>query len=127
MNRRVLIGVALALVAIAIAGTIGAVSYQAGVAHGLAESGTVLPPEGGVPHAAHWPYRPFWHHGPFGFFGIIFPLLFLFLLFGLLRRVLWGPWWAGPGHRWTGGVPPMFEEWHRRAHEPPSGDPGRSA
>ena len=128
MSKRVLFGVALALAAIAIAGAIGTMAYQAGVAHGVAMAGK-LPPEAGWPYAYGY-VRPFWHHGPFGFFGIVFPLLFLLLLLGLLRRALWGPWWGAgcgyPGGRWSGSAPPMFEEWHRRAHEPPPVEPPRT-
>jgi hypothetical protein len=64
------------------------------------------------------------YYRPFGFFGFLFPLAFLFLAFAALRflfgRRRWG-WrrgWVGHEYGPGGtGVPPMFEEWHRRAHE----------
>jgi hypothetical protein len=87
-------------------------------------------PRGGMP----WGYYGSWGFGPFGFgFGLIrclIPLFILFLFFALLRGLFWrrwGPGWGpgwGWGHRSWGpgpggpgqGVPPHFEEWHKRAH-----------
>jgi len=54
-----------------------------------------------------------WHR-PWGF-GF-FPFFFVLLCFFLVRRAFWG----GPRrgwHHYRDGVPPRFEEWHRRAHE----------
>lgn len=64
------------------------------------------------------------HH--FGFFpgGICFSIFFIFLLFGFMKMMFFGrmrrsghhmrhgPW----GKDWEGGFPPMFNEWHKRAH-----------
>ena len=109
MDRRIVLGIVLVLVAVMGAVAIGTNAYHAGIARGLEESGKLPAPGTGAP-----PY-PFWHHGPFGF-GLLFPLLFLFLIFGLFR----GRHWAGHHGSWkTAGVPPMFDEWHRRAHEAP--------
>ncbi len=70
---------------------------------------------------------PFWRPFPFfgfGCIGLLIPLFLLFLAFGAFRRLMWGPRW-GWHHmrygRWMGdegeaGLPPMFAEWHRRAH-----------
>jgi len=69
------------------------------------------------------------HHG-FGFFplgGICLSIFFLFLFFGLLRMIFFGrmhhhgghmhgPW----GKHWENGVPPMFNEWHKRVHKDPA-------
>ncbi|MGH2592750.1 MAG: hypothetical protein ACRDGG_04495 [Anaerolineae bacterium] len=122
MNGRIVLGVVLVLVLIAGAVGIGTYVYNAGVAQGLAESGKLVAPESGaVPYPYYGPfYRPFGFG--FGFLGLLFPLLFLFLVFGLLRRLFWRGGWGGGGPRgnWEKGVPPMFEEWHRRAHEPQS-------
>jgi len=132
MSRRILFAVVLALAAVAVAGAIGTMAYQAGVTHGVALA-EKLPPGAGWPYAYGY-VRPFWHHGPFGFFGILFPLLLFFLVLGLVRRALWGPWspWWGQGcghlgRRWNDAAPPMFEEWHRRAHESPPAEPPRTA
>jgi hypothetical protein len=123
-GRAILIGL-LALVLIAGAAGVGVYAYNAGVAQGMVESGKITVVEGG-PYA--YPYGgPFFFHRPFfgfGFLGCLFPLLFFFLVFGLLRSIFWrGPWgWGrGWGHHhghgpWGKDVPPMFEEWHRRAH-----------
>jgi hypothetical protein len=123
MNGRVL-AVVLVLVALLTVAVAGTGIYRAGVARGLAESGRIAPPP---PGTAPYPYyAPYWHPGPFGFgfFGLLFPLLFLFLAFALLRGLFWGRRWPGP-HSWRGGpVPPMFEEWHRRVHES-AGGPGQ--
>ena len=67
------------------------------------------------------------HH--FGFFSgaFCFGILFLFLLLGALRMMFFGRMhmmhhhggghWRGPwGRHWEDGVPPMFNEWHKRAH-----------
>ncbi|MBI3522263.1 MAG: hypothetical protein HY071_04075 [Chloroflexi bacterium] len=59
------------------------------------------------------------HYG-FGFFGFIFPLLFIFLIFGALRSWSWGGRWYGHGYSY--GPPPSFEEWHKKAHETTSTD-----
>jgi len=116
MNNRLLGGFAIAgLVTVAAAVAIG--SYNAGVAHGLVESGRMIAAApAGSPFMYVWP-RPW----GFGFFPI-FPILFFLLFFFVARGMLWrGRWHSGWHHRYD-GVPPMFEEWHRRAHasQPPS-------
>ena len=116
-------GVLLALVLIAGAVSLGAYVYNIGIAQGLAQSGKL----GDLPPGAElrpYPYYggPFWYHRPFGFgfFGCLGPLLFILLFFVLFRAVWWGGRWGhGPGWRHVHGdtgAPPMFEEWHRRAH-----------
>jgi len=140
-------------VSLLIAGLIfgaGAFAYKAGMAQGIsqapavataiskaAESGQAAP----VPPMMYgygYGFRPYGHHfgfSPFG--GICFGIFFLFLFFGFMkmmffRRMMWhgrhhgrhGPWGKG----WEGGVPPMFTEWHKRAHgEVPAADGDRPA
>jgi hypothetical protein len=118
MNRRVLVGVALVLVALLAAAAIGTSAYRAGVIRGLADAGK-LPASavGGMPMPYYGYYGPFWHHGPFGFLGFLFPLLGLLLIFGLFRALFWRPWCGGPHSVSKRNAPPWFEEWHRRAHE----------
>jgi hypothetical protein len=71
------------------------------------------------------PYGRGFHHAPFfGCFGLLIPLFFLFLAVKAFRFMFWGPRWAHHMHghhgpwrnHWENGVPPMFEEWHKRAH-----------
>lgn len=109
-------GIVAVLLVLLVGAGVAGIAYNAGVARGIAGSGQVAPPPPGV---APYPYYgPYWH-GPFGFgfFGFLFPLLFFFLIFALLKGLFWGHRWGGYYGRWGGGVPPMFEEWHRRAHE----------
>ncbi len=119
MNRGIIIGVLVVLAILVGAAGIGATAYQAGVARGLAERGELVGPRG--PDDAPGPYfrgpffypRPFGFGFGFGFLGLLFPVLFILLLFGLLR----GIFWRGHRRHWEKGVPPMFEEWHRKAHQ----------
>jgi hypothetical protein len=106
------------LVAALIAIVVGVTAYNLGFSHGVAQQ---LPAAAAGPYPYPWPYRP-WGVG----FGFVIPMLFLFFL---LRALLWGgPWrrgWYGGYGGYYGrgcaagapGVPPAFEEWHRRAHE----------
>jgi hypothetical protein len=101
-----------ALFALFFAAIVGYWAYNMGLAHGIAEQ---LPPAAaGVPP---WPY---YYHRPWGF-GPLFPLLFLgFWLFVLRFAVRGGRrrgGWGGYHGDGTHDVPPMFEEWHRRAHQ----------
>ena len=120
--------VALGFVVLLAAAAIGIGAYNAGVAHGVAESArfvSTAPPGAPVVYGL----RP-WGFGFFPVFPFFFFLFFLLALRGFFWR---GPWGAGFAHRhpaWAasrcGDVPPMFEEWHRRAHEraevkPPAG------
>lgn len=112
------------LAAVAVAVAVGLVAYNAGLSHGLAgaTSGS----------AAEWHG---WHrHWGFGF---AFPLFFFAIFWIALRGAWWGcgPWgrggpWHYRGYAEGGGVPPAFDDWHRRAHERmeeagPANDPGR--
>ena len=123
-NRTVFRALAIAVLAIGAATMIAIGAYNAGVAQGIVESGrAIAPPPAGTPYVYVWP-RP-WGFG-FGFFPFFF-LLFLFVF--VLRGFLWrGPWRGGWGHRYE-GVPPAFDEWHRRAHaqQPPPSSSGTTA
>ena len=130
-----ILGVVLVLGLIAGAGAFG---YQAGMAQGItqapavvkaiekaAENGQVAP-QMMYPRSFGYGYSPmpFHHHGFFNPIGAIcFSIFFLFLFLGAMkmlffRRMMWngshmhGPW----GRHWEGGFPPMFNEWHKRAH-----------
>jgi hypothetical protein len=110
------------LLTIAMVAVVGVSTYNLGVAHGIAESGRlVAAPGGGATAVPIWP-RP-WGYG-FGFFPF-FPFLFILFWFFLLRGIFWRGGWNR--RRWDyyrdGGVPPAFDEWHRRAHAQPGTPP----
>lgn len=119
----------------------GFMAYKAGVAQGVSQApavataisqaaengqGAPIPPmmynhEFGYGYGYPTMYNR--HH--FGFFpgGICFSIFFLFLFFGFLKIIFFrgmrhgghhrhGPW----GRHWEDGVPPRFDEWHKRAH-----------
>jgi hypothetical protein len=119
----------------------GFMTYQAGVAQGTAQAPEVaaaiekaaesgqavnVPPmmygDGFYPHGYGYSYgmHGFGHHFMLFPFGICGSILFVLFFFGLLRMIFrpWrhghmhGPW----GRHWEDGVPPMFNEWHKRAH-----------
>ena len=109
---------AIGLVLMAIVAAVGVYVYNLGFAHGLAEGGRfAAAPAASGPLVVWWP-RP-WGFG-FGLFPF-FPLLFILFWFFIIRALFWRSAWAyrgGWGYRGCGpgGVPPAFEEWHRRAH-----------
>jgi len=123
MYGRIVLAVLLAIVLIVGAAGLGVYAYNVGLAQGMADTGRPAAPATGV---APYPYYGAFFFHPFGwgfgFLGCLFPLLFFFLIFGLLRAVIWGPRWGWHHHRhWERGehgVPPMVEEWHRKMHEP---------
>lgn len=118
------IGLFVSLLIAIVAGVIG---YNMGLSAGLATTG--------ASGATRIIYAP----GGFGFggFGLLFGILFLVLIFSFIRRAAWGGshgWsgrggsghYGGWGHE-QGSVPPqaepMFDDWHRRAHGEPTGQP----
>jgi hypothetical protein len=112
-----------ALVLIAAIAGIGIFAFNAGVATHIQ-----VPANGTAP--APYPYYGWglWHPWPFfgfGCFGPLIALLFLFLALRAFSFLFWGPRWGHWGHwrrGWRhgwgdeGDVPPMFREWHDRAH-----------
>ncbi|MBI5652572.1 MAG: hypothetical protein HZC40_19320 [Chloroflexi bacterium] len=122
MNGKFLLGALLVIVLIAGAAGVGAYAFRMGVAQGLAESGKLTAPPTGVapyPYFAPFHYRAVGHG--FGLLSCLAPLLFVFLVFGLMRAMIWRGHWGwkhhGPHAHGEKGVPPMFEEWHRKMHE----------
>ena len=103
-----------ALVVIVALTAVGFVAYQMGLSQGLAT--TV--PAGAVP-VAYYGY-PHWGFG-LGFLGLLFPLLFFFLIFGALSAA-WRGGRGGYGRGWGYGRE-RIEQLHRELHgEKPSGD-----
>ena len=110
------------VVAVLIAVAIGAGVYNAGVSAGLAEAaqqaaaaGDPLPVPTGYGYG--WGYGPYWHGpGGFGFFGIFFAILGIFLIIGLVRASFgWGRW-RGGGPNGGSGRRERLEEFHRELH-----------
>jgi hypothetical protein len=125
----------IALLLVGAAAAVGYYAYQAGIARGVAEGVGISAPSAGTMPVTPYGYGPYFHPRPFGFgpLGCLVPFLFFFVFFGLLKGLFWGRRWGwGPRHGMWGhnfgpegsDAPPMFREWHRRAHEdPPSGEP----
>jgi hypothetical protein len=112
-NRSIIRALAIAALVVLGAAAIGIGAYNAGVAQGIAQSGALAAQPAGTPYPIH----PYGWYGPWGFgFFPIFPFFFFLLFFFVLRGLFWrGPWRGGWAARYD-GVPPAFEEWHRRAH-----------
>ncbi len=137
MKKHILFRILAGLVILAAIAGIAAFSYRAGMMNAavlnLPADGTELRQFGpGFNHG--FGGMSYGRHGgffnPFGFLKCLIPLFLLFLVFGFFRRMMWGrhmmhgfghgPW----GHHGEGsGVPSMFDEWHRRAHEKPAEKP----
>ena len=146
--RRVIAAILLVAVIAAGASLIAASAYQAGLSTAITTTtgaaGTVVTPV--VPPPYPYGYGYGWH--PFGFasgiFGFLGTLLFLFIVFALIRAILFrggpgrhGGWgrggWAGyggyghdrdrGGHTgqspWEARAHETFEQWHERAHGKP--------
>jgi hypothetical protein len=105
----------------------GYTAYRAGVAQGIAQAPEVAEAlqQQGVPvvpmHGYGYPHGLGYHHfNPFG--AICFSVFFLFLFCGLMKIIFFRRMHHGWGHHghwkkdWENGVPPMFDEWHKRAH-----------
>jgi hypothetical protein len=134
MNGRSFASFLFSLIVVCILVSIGVGIYQAGVTQGVIDAGR-FPAGAAVPVAG---YGGGYHDG--GFLGLLFPLLFLFLIFGVLRAVFsrgrgWGHghgygygygrhgWDKGPGPAFDGAPGPRWDregaiaEMHRRMHE----------
>lgn len=77
---------------------IGGGIYQAGVAQGIVDAGRV-PAGAAVGYIGGFG----WGFHPFGFLGLLFPLFFLFLLFGIIRAIFGFGRGRGWSHRHDGG------------------------
>jgi len=113
-------GIGIIIVTLVIAAFVGVGAYQLGVAQGLAATGTAVAP------AVY--YHPFF----FGGFGFLFPLLFIFLIFALIRGAIgrgrgwgYGGGWGGPGYYQSPRE--RMEELHRELHGEKPKDSGTSS
>ena len=105
---RAIVTFILSLIAVGVLVGIGAEIYQAGVTQGVIDAGR-------FPAGANVPVVGYGGGHGFNFLGLLFPLLFLFLIFGLIRAAFsrgrgwghgygrgygWGPGWdKGDGRR----------------------------
>jgi hypothetical protein len=108
MNGRAIVSFLFGLLIVGILVGVGTGIYQAGVAQGVVDAGRL--PAGAVVPVAGYGYG--WGFHGFGFLGLLFPILFLFLIFGLVRAAFgrgrhWGPGWGGRGY-WGKGYGPGF-------------------
>jgi hypothetical protein len=106
--------------------------YSAGVAQGIVDAGRV--PAGAAVGMAGYGYG--WGFHGFGFLGLLFPLLFLFILFGIIRAIFgfggrgrgWSHHHAGDSRGWDGKGGYGHESWreererrmaelHKRLHD----------
>jgi len=125
-NRHVFRAVLLAVAIVGALAAAGFYGYNLGVARSIAESpAAVAAPAAGAPIVVYT--------RPYGFgvgFFPFFPLLFIFFWVFVARALFWrGPRWGrGCGYGYYGGgVPPAFDEWHRRAHAQERPDASPSA
>ena len=134
--RRIIPAILLVAVLAIGGGLIATSAYQAGlntaittaVGSGAAVVTPVIVPAYGYGYGG----QPF----GFGFFGFLGTLLFLFIVFGLVRAVVFrgGPGhrggWGGPGgnshghdgpgrSHWEARAHETFDDWHGRAHDSP--------
>ena len=133
MNGRGIVSIIFGVIVLALLIGLGAGVYNAGLAQGLAQAGAA-PGSTVVPYAGYaygYGFHPFFG---FGFLGLLFPILFLFLIFGLLRAAFGrgrhdGPGWGGRGYWGKGYGPGMgpdgwreererqISDLHRRLHD----------
>jgi hypothetical protein len=136
MFKNVVFRIIAGLVLLAAIAGIAFFAYQAGAAHATV---TNLQLPAGATGVLPYPYYGIHPFFGFGFFGVLVVFFLLMVAMASLRRMVWGPRWGrrhmghGPmGHHgpegygpmahrpWGEGIPPMFAEWHRRAHEQPA-------
>ena len=98
--------------ALLLAATVGLVAYQAGMAHGIEQSGKIVAPPSGP-----YPYYGYGWHRPWGFGFLFVPLFFAFWFF-----VVRGLFWRRAGYGGGCGPYGRFEEWHRQAHARGTGE-----
>jgi hypothetical protein len=107
------------IVTLLIAAIVGVGAYQLGLSQGLASTGTAVAP------AVY--YHPYF----FGGFGFLFPLLFLFFIFFLIRGAFggWGRHYGGGWGKAGYYQSPRerLEELHRELHGEKPKDPGTAS
>lgn len=125
---RAIAGLFFTILFVGILFAIGNGIYSAGVAQGIVDAGRV--PAGAAVGVAGYGYG-YGFHG-FGFFDLLVPLFFLFILFGIIRAIFgfggrgrgWshhhgGEWrgWDGGSGSWREEREQRMAELHRRLHQ----------
>ena len=101
--------------ALLLAATVGFAAWQAGVAHGIEQSGKiVVPPSGPYPYPYPYPYYGWHRPWGFGFGGV---LLFFIFWSMVARMIFWRGRWYGRYRGGCYGPEAHLEDWHRRMHE----------
>lgn len=126
-RKSIIVPLIAALLLIGLLAAGGYTAYRAGVMQGIAQAPEVAEAiqQQGVPVTPMvgygYPYGLRYNHfNPFG--AICLSIFFLFLFFGLMKMIFFRRIHHGWGHHghwtkdWGGGIPPMFDEWHKRAH-----------
>jgi hypothetical protein len=132
---RVIFSIVLIVLVLGGAAVLGWMAYNAGLAQGVAQNNVAVAPQAsGSAAIPVYPFRQWagpWYGFGFGPLACLFPLLFVFLVFALIRSVFW---MGMGGHRFGGwgprgplgdrqqGFREMAEEWHRQAHSKAEGD-----
>jgi hypothetical protein len=83
---------------------VGAIAWNAGVSHGIAESGRIVAAPGGP-----YPYPYYGWHRPWGFGFFFIPLFFIAFWLLVVRGLFW--------HRRGYACGSRLDDWHTRAHE----------
>ena len=128
-GRSVFRAVALVVLLVVLAG-VGVSLYNAGVSAGISQQLQQVVQDGQTVTVAPYPYGPYWHggwgFGFGGFFGILFFIIGLFLIFGLIRAAFgwgrggrggpggWGKHYAYGRGGWNSGD--RVADWHRELH-----------
>jgi hypothetical protein len=130
MNGKIVLRVLSGLVLIVAIIGIGAFAFNAGFAQGMVKTPQFSAGgSGNMPNVFYgMPYGHIFPFFGFGCFGPLILLFFLLLALSAFRHLFWGsPRWSHRHLRaWGRGpdedLPPMFAEWHRRAHEKPESE-----
>ena len=101
--------------ALLLAVAVGFGAWQAGVAHGIEQSGKIVAAPSAPSGPAPYPYPYYGWHRPWGFGFFFVPLFFFAFWFLVVRGLFWRR--GGYGCYGPGGPRGRFEEWHRQAHE----------
>jgi hypothetical protein len=100
------------LLMLALAAAVGVFTYNLGLEHGAVQTAPiVVAPAGVYYYPRHWRWD-----GGFGFFPF-FGLIWFFVIFGLIRRLVWGPrwWWRRRYYGYYGCGPWDHDDyWYRR-------------